>query len=98
MRRLDSPSFQFALGDRDQLKHQLELALRQPNSGGTYLQDAIRGFTQRARADGQPVERVIIALKELASMASAASSHPEPEAALREDVVKWCLEEYYRES
>jgi hypothetical protein len=94
MRRLDSPSFQFTLGDREHVLRQLELSFRGAVSK-PLLEDVVRAFTRRARSSGQTVERVIIALKDMALMASRATHSPESVAEMNEDVVRWCLAEYF---
>jgi hypothetical protein len=97
MRRLDSPSFQFTLGDREHVLRQLEMSFRGTVSK-PFLEDVVRAFTRRARASGQTVERVIIALKDMALMASRATDCPERVAAMNEDVVRWCLTEYFNKT
>ena len=95
MRRIDSPSFEFALGDRDRIERSLGRALASPLLDRSFLKDEICGFTRRARAGGQRVERVIIAVKEMVDETPGTARDLEPRRHLAEDVVRWCIEEYY---
>jgi hypothetical protein len=95
MRRIDSTSFEFALGDRDRIESSLRRAFGAGSLDRSFLSDEIRAFTRRARAGGQPVERVIIAVKSMVDDTQGASRDVEVRKHLAEDVVRWCIEEYY---
>jgi hypothetical protein len=95
MRRVDSVSFEFALGDRDHIERSLRRVFAEPSLDHSFLSDEIRAFTRRARAGGQPVERVIIAVKSMVDGTQGAAHDFLVGRHLAEDVVRWCIEEYY---
>jgi hypothetical protein len=95
MRRIDSTSFEFALGDRDHIEASLRRALVSPALDRSFLSDEIRAFTRRARAGGQPIERVIIAVKSMVDDTQSASPDITARRHLAEEVVRWCIEEFY---
>ena len=52
--------------------------------------------TSTRRARGEPVERVIIDLKQEMRAAGAIDRYARPEErALAESVIRWCIERYY---
>src|SRR5690242_3292421 len=60
------------------------------------LRDAVCNYVDAARAGGEPVERVIIDLKQEMRAAGAIDRYARPEErALAESVIRWCIERYY---
>ena len=101
MRRLDTPPYGFALPDEERLRALFARALADSDEAREALRRAVCDFTQRARRAGAPAERVVIAVKEIMGVqlpqGVALSTHafPRPEVRLLEDVVRWCIEEYF---
>ena len=101
MRRLDTPSYGFALPDEERLRALFAYALASTDDTRDTLKDAVCDFTRRARRAGAPVERVVIAIKEIMGvelpqgMALSAHAYPRPQLRLLEEVVRWCIEEYF---
>jgi hypothetical protein len=70
----------------------------------TQLEDAVCAFVEEMKEQGQPPEAVIIAAKQMAAQAGLVSS-PEPSLFFTHDdaghvlseIVRWCIEEYYRD-
>jgi hypothetical protein len=56
----------------------------------------VRAYAEHARASGEPVERVIIALKEIVSRVVPPRDRTSEQRALAERVVSWCIRGYYR--
>ena len=56
----------------------------------------VRAYAEHARARGEPVERVIIALKEIVSRVVPPRDRTSAQRALAERVVSWCIRGYYR--
>jgi len=56
----------------------------------------VRAYAEHARARGEPVERVIIALKEIVSRVVPPRDRTSAQRALAERVVSWCIRGYYQ--
>ena len=60
------------------------------------LRDAVCRYVDAARARGEPVERVIVDLKQEMRAAGAIKDYAaKEERALAEGVIRWCIERYY---
>jgi hypothetical protein len=70
------------------------------------LRSRVEAFVDATKAAGWPIERVIVALKEIASDAGLRSStsvlrlkiNPDRRDALLLDIVRWCVERYFEYS
>jgi hypothetical protein len=60
------------------------------------LRDTVCSYVDAARARGEPVERVIIDLKQEMRAAGVVDRYLRPgERAVAESVIRWCIERYY---
>lgn len=88
----DTPSGETS---RDSLSTRLQALLR----GGVQsdaLREAVNGYVDEARRRGEPVERVIIDLKQEMRAAGVVDVYVRPgERALAEPVIRWCIDRYY---
>ena len=70
-------------------------AFREPDNVAA-LRDAVCGYVDGARARDEPVERVIIDLKQEMRAAGLVDRYVRPEErAVAESVIRWCIERYY---
>ena len=84
-----------AIASRASLPSRLRAALGAPGDVGT-LRDVVCRYVDAARARGEPIERVIIDLKQELRAAGAIDRYAsKEERALGEGVVRWCIERYY---
>ena len=108
MRRLETPPYEFALADEPQLRALFERVLREPpaESQETHvvaLRNAVCALVRRAKAGGLQVETVIVALKDIFAVPDRPSrslrgdEDAPPQTVLLRRVVRWCIQEYYRE-
>ena len=83
----------------------LDIAIRLASTGGDVvalaeLRDAIREQVLHLRSQGEPPERVLVEIKrelQEAQVRTAAPRGDEPALrALTDQVVRWCIEAYYR--
>ena len=97
-------SFRLAVEDRDALLALVEQALRDGASVRATLKGAVCDVVRQTKAQGWPPEVVIVALKDVVlsaareSGAATTSAPPVPSATrarLLEQVVRWCVDEYY---
>ena len=73
----------------------LRAAFREPGDVAT-LRDAVCTYVDAARARGEPVERVIIDVKQGMRAAGVVDRYARPEEhAVAESVIRWCIERYY---
>ena len=99
MRRLDTPPYGFALPDETHLRALYDEALRAPDATHTAFRAAVCAFTKRAKGEGAPIERIIVALKDM--LGASARAHPRdgqapaPEQLLVDDAVRACIAQYY---
>ena len=81
---------------RETLAQNLRTALRASGAGAAALRDAVCEYVDAARQRGEPVERVIIDLKQEMRAAGVVDRYVKPnERALAESVIRWCIERYY---
>ena len=78
---------------RETLAANLRTAMR---AEAASLRDAVCEYVDAARQRGEPVERVIIDLKQEMRAAGVVDRYVKPnERALAESVIRWCIERYY---
>ena len=78
---------------REVLAANLRTAMR---AEAASLRDAVCEYVDAARQRGEPVERVIIDLKQEMRAAGVVDRYVKPnERALAESVIRWCIERYY---
>jgi hypothetical protein len=106
MRRLETPPYHFALRDEAHLRSLFERVLREPR-GATQeahtlaLRDGVCKLVHRAKDEGQLVETVIVALKDIFGVpdrpnrAFTDDEDTPPNVLLARRVVRWCIVEYY---
>ena len=105
MRRLETPQYSFALRDEPHLRALFDRALQQPRPGSqdprVELRNAVSAFVRRSRAEGQQVETIIVAIKDIMGVPdrpsrSLAGDDDAPAALLlARRVVTWCIQDYY---
>ena len=79
----------------DKLTANLRGELRR-EAGPKTLRDAVCEYVDAARQRGDPVERVIIDLKQEMRAAGAIDRYAHPkERELAESVIRWCIQRYY---
>jgi hypothetical protein len=79
----------------DKLTTNLRGALRRDGAAEA-LRDAVCEYVDAARLRGDPVERVIIDLKQEMRTAGAVDRYAHPkERELAESVIRWCIQRYY---
>jgi len=79
----------------DKLTVNLRAALRR-EAGAEALRDAVCDYVDAARQRADPVERVIIDLKQEMRAAGAIDRYAHPkERELAESVIRWCIQRYY---
>ncbi len=69
-----------------------------PIAGGsarTKLRDAVYALVASLKADGQPPERVLVAVKSAADLEGIAGGSVTRANEVRAAVVRWCVEAYY---
>ena len=64
---------------------------------GQEVHDAICEYVGQLRRQGLPPERALIAVKRALDDAGVSRRYGSPHEAFTERVVRWCIEEYYRE-
>jgi hypothetical protein len=73
----------------------LRAAFRDPGDVAA-LRDTVCSYVDAARARGEPVERVIIDLKQEMRAAGVVDCYVRPgERAVAESVIRWCIERFY---
>jgi hypothetical protein len=80
----------------DVLDRTFRLVARHAPIGVDAIRLRVRAYAEHARARGEPVERVIIALKEMVSGIVPPRDRTSEQRALAERVVSWCIRGYYR--
>jgi len=81
---------------REILAANLRTAMRASGAEAASLRDAVCEYVDAARQRGEPVERVIIDLKQEMRAAGVVDRYVKPnERALAESVIRWCIERYY---
>jgi hypothetical protein len=100
MRRLDTPPYSFAVPDETYLRALYEQAVQQPDVVPVAFHEAVCVFTRRARNEGVPIERIIVALKEMlgATLHDAGSGGGmgmSPAHRMVDGAVRACIEQYY---
>jgi len=106
MRRLETPPYQFALRDEAHLRGLFERVLREPRgeaqeSHARALRDGVCSLVKRAKAEGQQVETVIVALKDIFGVpdrpnrAFTGDEDTPPNVVLLRRVVRLCIAEYF---
>jgi len=81
---------------REILAANLRTAMRASGAEAASLRDAVCEYVDAARQRGEPVERVIIDLKQEMRAAGVVDRYVKPnERALAESVIRWCVERYY---
>jgi hypothetical protein len=80
----------------DLLDRTFRLVARRAPIGVDAIRLRVRAYAEHARARGEPVERVIIALKELVARVVPPRDRTSEQRALAERVVSWCIRGYYR--
>jgi len=79
----------------DNLTANLRGALRR-EAGAETLRDTVCEYVDAARQRGDPVERVIIDLKQEMRAAGAIDRYAHPkERELAESVISWCIQRYF---
>jgi hypothetical protein len=79
----------------DNLTANLRGALRR-EAGAETLRDTVCEYVDAARQRGDPVERVIIDLKQEMRAAGAIDRYAHPkERELAESVIRWCIQRYF---
>jgi len=67
-----------------------------PGAEAAELRDTVCRYVDAAHARGEPVERVIVDVKEQLRALDAIERYARPnERALAESVIRWCIERYY---
>ena len=80
---------------REALSANLRAALRL-STDTAIPRDVVDAYVDEARLRGEPVERVIIDLKQEMRAAGVIDPYAHPrERALAESVIRWCIERYY---
>jgi len=80
---------------REPFSAALRAAFRE-NGEVAAVRDAVCSYVDAARAGGEPVERVIIDLKQEMRGAGVVDRYLRPEErVLAESVIRWCIERYY---
>ncbi|GAC1653381.1 MAG: hypothetical protein NVS4B3_16430 [Gemmatimonadaceae bacterium] len=101
VRRLDTPPYQFALPDEQPIRGLFDRALDSDEGARIALYDAVGRLVTHAKRDQVPIERVLVALKEIVratqrpGRAHSAQAEPPPELALLGGLVRWAIEYYY---
>jgi hypothetical protein len=100
MRRLDTPPYGFALPDETHLRALYERALHEPADAHDAFRAAVCAFTKRARNEGAPIERIIVALKDMLGVTVRLQVRVEgreipPEQQLVDEAVRACIAQYY---
>jgi hypothetical protein len=99
MRRLDTPPYGFALPDETYLRDLFERALRHPDDSLDTFRSAVCAFTKRAKDEGAPIERIIVALKDMIGVTVRPQTRADqalpPEEQLADDAVRACIAQYY---
>ena len=99
MRRLDTPPYGFALPDETHLRALYDQALHEPDDTHAAFHAAVCAFTKRAKDEGAPIERIIVALKDMLGVTVRAQPRdgqaPAPEQRLVDDAVRACIAQYY---
>ena len=104
MRRLDTPPYEFAVPHETRLRGLFERTLRDRRNEEANLgafRDAVCKLVAQAKAEGQHVETVIIALKEILGVSArpvrtlGGDDDLPPSVLLARRAVRWCIEEYY---
>ena len=73
----------------------LAIAAESPDGEHDALRDAVCNYTRAMRVAGHPPERVLVAVKTIASR-SVTGPRVDEQAHLLDRIVKWCIAEYYR--
>ena len=80
----------------DALERAFRLVAHHAPLGPDAVRLRVRAYAEHARARGEPVERVIIALKELVARVVPPRDRTSGQRALADRVVSWCIRGYYR--
>ena len=80
----------------DVLDRAFRLVARRAPLGPDAVRVRVRAYAEHARASGEPVERVIIAIKDLVSRVVPPRDRTSEQRALADRVVSWCIRGYYR--
>lgn len=95
-----------ALPTSERLLRAVTSAARDADAPTGELRDALRAHVGELKACGYPPERVLIAVKMVTAQAGVRRRGPladvgqpfaDPDTALADRVVTWCVEEYFRE-
>lgn len=82
--------------DPRELPPSLRDALRSGGVADARLREEVCGYVDAARRAGDPVERVIIDLKQEMHATGVIDLYLHPhERTLAESVIRWCIERYY---
>ena len=99
MRRLDTPPYSFAVPDETHLHALYQEAVQVPDTVHAAFHEAVCVFTRRARNEGVPIERIIVALKEMigANLHDAGSGgvQQSPGQRVVEGAIRACIGQYY---
>jgi hypothetical protein len=94
--RIPPPASSVRHSAREPLAAALRAAFREHGADIALLREAVCDHVDAARARGDPVERVIIDLKEEMRAAGVVDRYVRAEErALAESVIRWCIERYY---
>jgi hypothetical protein len=80
----------------DVLDRAFRLVAHHAPLGADAIRQRVRAYAEHARAHGEPVERVIIALKEMVSRIVPPRDRTSAQRALADRIVSWCIRGYYR--
>ena len=96
MNRLDSEPYRFSGPHRAPLAALFARAADAPDREMPGLDDAVRAFAREARFEGIPSERVVIALKDIATGAAPGRADLTDYRRLVERLVVLTIDTYYR--
>lgn len=104
MPAIESPPFPFDATISQDVAWALALAIRQQDETVAKLRAAVAGCTTSLRTQGMSAEAVLITMKAFVKHTSVAHPLSNPEGewwvadAWMDDIVKWCIIEYYRDT
>lgn len=103
MPAIESPPFPFDTATLKDVAWALAQAIRQHDETVAKLRGAIAGCTTSLRTQGMTAEAVLITMKAFVKHAAVAHPLSNPEGAWwvadawMDDIIKWCIVEYYRD-
>lgn len=104
MPAIESPPFPFDVAASADVALALAQAIRQHDETVARLRRAVAACTTSLRAQGMAAEAVLITMKAFVKHTAVAHPLSNPEGewwvadAWMDDIIKWCIIEYYREA